>query len=586
MKFFPCVLILAFISLSQDSKGADAARQLNALFDAAWNTDLREDPLSATYLGVHDYDHLWPDASHAAIARRESTNAATLRQLRDIDRLQLSTADQLNYDLFEREFRDRLAAQPFKPYLYAILSRDGLHTLSETAEQLPFATVRDYDNWLARLRNLDGYIEQNIALLKTAIAEKRMQPRAVLDRIAEPLSKLATAAPQENPFYAPFTRIPESISKAERTRLAAEGRAAVEQIVISAYRRLNEFFLKHYLPAGRQTVGIWDTPNGDAYYRERAAFHTTATLTPEKIHEIGLKEVARIRGEMDRVIAQVGFKGSFPEFLAFLRTGPQFYFKNPDELFNAYAITAKRIDPELVKLFGRLPRTPYGVRPIPATSAPNTTTAYYQGPAIDGTRAGYFYVNLYLPEVRPKYEIEALTSHEAVPGHHLQIALAMELEGLPQFRRNAGYTAYVEGWGLYSEGLGDELGLYKDPYSKFGQLTYEMWRAIRLVVDTGMHFKHWTRQQAIDYFKANAAKTEADIVNEVDRYIAWPGQALAYKIGQLKILELRREASDQLGAKFDIRAFHDTVLGSGAVPLDELEKIVRAWIESELATPA
>ncbi len=281
---------------------------------------------------------------------------------------------------------------------------------------------------------------------------------------------------------------------------------------------------------------------------------------------------------MDKIIREVGFQGSFAEFLDFLRTDKRFYYATPDELFRAYAVLAKQIDPELVKLFKRLPRTPYGVRPIPATSAPNTTTAYYQGPALDGSRAGYYYVNLYRPEVRPKYEMEVLTLHEAVPGHHLQISLAQEQDDLPPFRRNAEHTAYVEGWALYTESLGDRLGLYKDPYSRFGQLTYDMWRAVRLVVDTGIHAKHWTRQQAIDYFKANAAKTEADIINEVDRYISWPGQALAYKIGQLKILELRGEAERQLGARFDIRDFHDEVLRNGAVPLDVLEKQIRSWI--------
>ncbi len=374
--------------------------------------------------------------------------------------------------------------------------------------------------------------------------------------------------------------MPESIPAAERARLLAAGKAAIESVVIPAYAKFEKFFRERYIPASRKTDGIWDTPDGLKFYEERTRFHTTTNLTPEQIHQIGLKEVARIRAEMDKVIREVGFKGSFAEFLEFLRTDKRFYYDTPDELFRAYAVLAKQIDPELVKLFKRLPRTPYGVRPIPATSAPNTTTAYYQGPALDGSRAGYYYVNLYRPEVRPKYEMEVLTLHEAVPGHHLQISLAQEQDDLPPFRRNAEHTAYVEGWALYTESLGDRLGLYKDPYSRFGQLTYDMWRAVRLVVDTGIHAKHWTRQQAIDYFKANAAKTEADIINEVDRYISWPGQALAYKIGQLRILELRAEAERQLGAKFDIRDFHDEVLKNGAVPLDVLEKQVRHWISS------
>ena len=573
-----CFAALTFLPVVCVAAG-QGSQALHQLFDESWERDVRENPLAATYLGDHRYDARLPDLSPAAIARRDAEDAQTLERLHAIDRNGLSAADQLSYDLSEHDYRARLATKPFKDHLYQILSRDGLHTLSETAELIAFDSVRDYESWVARLRAIGPYIDQSIALLKIAIREKRTQPRVVLDRIVQPLATLSSAKPEESAFFEPFKRMSASIPQAQRTQLAAEGRAAVEQVVLPAYRRLDEFFRKQYLPAGRTTVGIWDTPDGDAFYGERAAFHTTTSLTPQQIHEIGLKEVARIRGEMDRVIEAIGFKGSFEEFVQFLRTDPRFYYETPEELFSAYATTAKRIDPELVRLFGKLPRMPYGLRPIPATSAPNTTTAYYQEPALDGLRAGYYYVNLYRPEVRPKYEIEVLTVHEAVPGHHLQLALAMELEGLPTFRRKAGFTAFVEGWGLYSESLGEELGLYQDPYSKFGQLTYEMWRAVRLVVDTGMHYKHWTRQQAVDYFKANAAKTEADIVNEVDRYIAWPGQALAYKIGQLKFLELRREAEAKLGSKFDVRAFHDVVLGSGAVPLDTLEKIVRAWEE-------
>jgi uncharacterized protein (DUF885 family) len=396
--------------------------------------------------------------------------------------------------------------------------------------------------------------------------------------VAPQFAVLIKPGAEQNPFYEPFKRMPDSIPAAERAKLQAEGKAAIDGVVIPAYSKFEKFFRERYIPASRKTDGIWDTPDGIKFYEERARFHTTTNLTPEEIHQIGLKEVARIRAEMDKVIKEVGFKGSFAEFLDFLRTDKRFYYDSPDELFRAYAVLAKQIDPELVKLFKRLPRTPYGVRPIPATSAPNTTTAYYQGPALDGSRAGYYYVNLYRPEVRPKYEMEVLTLHEAVPGHHLQIALAQEQEDLPAFRRNAEHTAYVEGWALYTESLGERLGLYKDPYSRFGQLTYDMWRAVRLVVDTGIHAKHWTRQQAIDYFKANAAKTEADIINEVDRYISWPGQALAYKIGQLRIQQLRAEAERQLGPKFDIRDFHDEVLANGAVPLDVLETQVRGWI--------
>ncbi len=304
-------------------------------------------------------------------------------------------------------------------------------------------------------------------------------------------------------------------------------------------------------------------------------------MTPDEIHRVGLNEVKRIRGEMQEIISEVEFEGSFADFLLFLRTDPRFYFDNPDDLYEAYLATCKRIDPELVTLFGVLPRMPYGLKPIPDSIAPDTTTAYYSQPAADGSRAGIYWVNLYKPEVRPKYEIEVLSVHEAMPGHHLQIALQQELEDIPNFRRFNGFTAFVEGWGLYSERLGYDLGLYKDPYSRFGQLTYDMWRAVRLVVDTGIHYKGWTRRQAIDFFKDNAAKTEHDIVNEIDRYIAMPGQALAYKIGQQKIIALRERAERQLGESFDIRAFHDELLGAGALPLDILEQRMDTWLASQ-----
>jgi prolyl oligopeptidase len=328
-------------------------------------------------------------------------------------------------------------------------------------------------------------------------------------------------------------------------------------------------------------VGVGSLANGKALYEFAAQRFTTTNLTPQQIHDIGLAEVARIRAAMEEIITEVGFDGDLQAFNEFLRTDPQFYYDNADDLYDQYRVISKRIDPELVKLFGRLPRIPYGVRPIPEQIAPDTTTAYYMPPAADGSRAGYYYVNLYRPEVRPKFEMEVLSVHEAMPGHHLQIALARELEGLPMFRKIGGATAFVEGWGLYSERLGYELGLYQDPYSRYGQLVYDMWRAVRLVVDTGMHYLGWSRQEAIDYFMANAAKTEADIINEIDRYIGWPGQALAYKIGQLKILELRARAEQELGDRFDIRAFHDHLLGAGALPLNLLEQRMNTWMADD-----
>jgi prolyl oligopeptidase len=367
----------------------------------------------------------------------------------------------------------------------------------------------------------------------------------------------------------------------DQERLTATAQQVVRDAVIPAYQRFATFFRDEFLPKCRESIGIWDTPDGLAFYDNRAGYHTTTALSAAEIHEIGLKEVARILNEMQTIMDRVRWKGSREAFFEFLRTDPQFYFKDPDDLFRAYVYTTKMIEPELPKLFGKLYRAPVGVKPIPMATAPNTTTAYYNGPSIDGRRAGYFFANLYRPEVRPKYEIEVLTAHEAIPGHHLQIAIAQEQGDLPNFRKFSYITAYVEGWALYSERLGFDLGLYKNPYSHFGMLTYDMWRAVRLVVDTGIHAKKWTRQQAIDYFKANAPKTEADIVNEIDRYIGWPGQALAYKIGQLHILELRAKAERTLGARFDIRAFHDMLLEGGALPLEVLTQRVDQWIAAQ-----
>ena len=384
-------------------------------------------------------------------------------------------------------------------------------------------------------------------------------------------------SPENSPFYRTFLEIDNSISLEDKKLIQDKAIAAIKDNVIPSYLKLYNFFNNEYLPNCRDSIGIKNIPNGKLYYKFLAKKFTTTSLTPTEIHNIGLSEVKRIKSEMQDIIKEVKWQGTFKEFLDDLRSNPKFYYETSEELFEAYLATSKRIDPELVKIFKVLPSMPYGLKPIPIESAPDTTTAYYQRPAADGSRAGYYYVNLYRPEVRPKYEIEVLSVHEAVPGHHLQIALAMELD-LPNFRKYGGITAFVEGWGLYSESLGYDIGLYKDPYSRFGQLTYDMWRAIRLVVDTGMHYFDWTRQDAINYFLNNSAKTKQDVMNEVDRYINWPGQALAYKIGQLKIQELKDKSKDELGARFDIKDFHHEILKRGALPLDILEEYINQWI--------
>ena len=566
---------------------ATTAARLHELFESEWERGLRENPLLATYLGDHRYDDRWPDASSGALAKSHAGDVAVLETLRSLPTAQLNGEDPLNKELFGRMYQDSVDAYAWGLQFLPMNQRDGVQTAADLAELIQFATVTDYTNWIARLDGLGTYVDQTIALMREGMRRGLVQPRVIMQRVPDQIARQIVADPTTSPFYRPFREMPAAIPAAEQERLQAAARDTIQRNVVPAFERLKTFVVDEYLPATRDTVGIWDTPGGGDWYQKRIAWFTTTDLTADQIHELGLKEVARIRGEMQKIIQQVGFQGSFQDFLQYLRTDPKFRYTDPEQLLEAYRATAKQIDPMLPQYFGRLPRMPYGVRPIPMESAPDTTTAYYQGPALDGTRAGYYYVNLYKPEERPTYEIPVLTIHEAVPGHHLQIALAQELGSLPKFRRDFEATAFVEGWALYSESLGEEMGLYEDPYDKFGQLTYEMWRAVRLVVDTGMHHKRWTRDQAIQFFKENAAKTELDIVNEVDRYIAWPGQALAYKVGELKIKQLRAEAAAKLGPAFDIRQFHDVVLGSGPLPLDVLEANVHRWIrERAAAAPA
>jgi uncharacterized protein (DUF885 family) len=585
LKALACSTLVVLGGGAQIAHAAPAtADELNKIYDAEWQRMVRQSPTLATFAGDNRFNDRWPDWSVAAIEAANRDDLAALAKLKQFDVSALAPADRLNYDIVVSEFERNTASFGFKPYVYWINHQDqsSLQTANEIAEITPFDTIKDYENWIGRLRGFGTYLDQGTALLQIGIREKRTQARVIMERVKSQIAAQRVTNPEDSPFYEPIKKMPATIPAPEQARLAAAGRAAIAEVVLPAFARFDKFFANKYLPACRSIVGVSATTDGAAFYRNRIAYHTTTNLSADEIHAIGLKEVARIHGEMDKIIASVGFKGDFQAFAKYLRTDPQFTYRNADDLYRGYAVIAKSIDPNLVKLFGKLPRTPYGGRPIPATSAPNTTTAYYQPLSSDGARPGYFYVNLYKPEARPKWEMEVLTAHESVPGHHLQIALQLEQgASQPMIRRMAGYTAYVEGWALYSESLGSDLGLYTDPYSKFGQLTYDMWRAVRLVVDTGMHAKGWTRQQAIDYFMANAPKSELDITNEIDRYISWPGQALAYKIGQLKILGLRAEAKAALGDKFDIREFHDTVLATGAVPLDVLERAIHAWIAAK-----
>ncbi len=581
MKF---LIILAFlllnfsIVLAQQSTQNDSTKQLYALFNTEWEYNLRENPTFASYLGDKRYNDKWEDQTLAAIERRHRHNSEVLEKLKKIDSSQLSVSDRLNYDLFQKDYEESVERFQFKQFLLPVSQQGGIQTQDELAQFLRFQTVKDYEDWIARLNAFPVLMEQTLDLMREGKRQNLMLPRVVMQRVPAQIDKQITATAEESPFYAPFKKFSNDISEAEQTRLKNLAKESINGKVIPAYKNLKSYFEKEYLPASYEGVGVWQRADGAKFYEFLARSYTTTAMTPKEIHDKGLSEVARIRAEMEKIKTQVGFKGSLPEFFNYLRTDEKFFYKTPEELLNGYRAISKRIDPEIVRIFRTLPRMPYGVVPIPDNIAPDTTTAYYYSPAADGSRAGLYYVNLYKPETRPKWEMMALSIHEAVPGHHLQIGLQQELGDVPNFRKFGGYTAFSEGWGLYSEYLGEELGLYSDPYDKFGQLTYEMWRAVRLVVDTGMHYFKWDRQRAIDYFKANAAKTDQDIVNEIDRYISTPGQALAYKIGELKIKELRQKSKTQLGEKFDVKDFHDVVLLSGAVPLDILERNVEEYI--------
>jgi uncharacterized protein (DUF885 family) len=571
----------------------DGERPLRALLDDDWKYWMTEYPEAATAVGYPGQDARWTDYSPAAVTAREEHLRQTLARLNGVDRARLSPDDQLNFalylDLIETAVRglefgnDAIPIRSVIPHnlLMPMNQLEGLQQdIPRTIALMPSATTADYDNIIGRLEGVPAIVDQTIAWMEKGLSQGLTPTRIAVRGLPGQVEGQIVADPMRSPLLAAFSSWPASIGEPDRTRLTERAVAAYTSAVKPAFTKLRDFLVKTYLPGCRETTGASTLVKGVAMYDYNIRWHTTTPQTPGEIHAIGQAEVKRIRAEMDQVMARAAFKGSFDDFKRFLRTSPQFFFKDAGALVTAYRDVAKRADPALARLFGTLPRTPYGVLPVPDAIAPSQTTAYYEPGAPDAGRAGNMYANTYKLDSRPRWEMEALTLHEAVPGHHLQIALAQELQGLPEFRKHSSYTAFVEGWALYAESLGDEMNFYRDPYSKFGQLTYEMWRAVRLVVDTGLHSMGWTRQQAIDFFLANTAKTEQDITVEVDRYLVWPGQALGYKIGQLKIRELRGKAERHLGPKFDVRRFHDTVLLQGAIPLDVLEGRVAQWMAS------
>jgi uncharacterized protein (DUF885 family) len=562
---------------------------LNALFAEEWEFRLREDPILATRSSDSRYNDRLPALNEADFERRAAVARSFLERLHAIDPQTLPADAALNYLLFERSLQSTLTEYGFQLYRMPLTKLTGPHTdLPDLLDVTPFNNLTDYEAYLARLQAIELYLSQHIDLLRIGMKTGLVPALVAMQGIEEALTEHLPADPTSSPFYKPFERFPAGISHPEAQQLAAVGQAVIQSVVIPAFQALRDFIVQEYLPACRVEISAASLPNGRAYYDYCVRRYTSLALTPEQVHATGLDEVRRIRAEMEAVIRETGIHVKdgvvdFQAFLKFLRTDPRFYATTPEALLKRVALILKRMDGELPRLFKTLPRTPYGIRETPAFIAPRSTSAYYFLPSGDLSTAGFYYVNTYDLSSRPLYEYEALSFHEAVPGHHLQLALQMEMPTTPTFRRFLDMTAFIEGWALYAERLGLEVGFYSDSFSNFGRLIFEMWRACRLVVDTGMHALGWSRQQAIDYMAANTALSHLNIVNEIDRYIAWPGQALAYKVGELAIRSLRQQAENALGSRFDRREFHDILLAEGALPLDVLEARIKDWIHSQTA---
>ncbi|MDA9611393.1 DUF885 domain-containing protein [Gammaproteobacteria bacterium] len=548
-----------------------------------WEQNLKDSPIFASILGNKNFNQDIASNSIEEFVKNKAKLQKDLVNLNSFNYEKLNTDNKLNYKLKRISLNNSIEAAQYPSYYMSLNQRGGVQSYYETGDRLVYESKQDYEDWLIRLSKYADNIANTKTNIEEGLKKGYTQPQLVTRQVILQINNILNSEIEDNPYLKIFLTADNSFfNEGEKEDLINRATLLIKSQIIPAYVDLNNFLKNNYLPNSRSSIGLNGVPGGDKWYEYAARYHTTTNLTPDEIHDIGLREVLRIRKEMEQIITNLEWDGDFKSFLNYLRTSPRFYYDNPEDLLNAYLIMAKTIDPLLPKIFKVFPRAPYGVIPIPAESAPYTTTAYYNSPAKG--RPGYFYANLYKPESRPKYEIPVLTVHEAVPGHHFQISIAQELENVPTFRKYQSFTAFVEGWGLYSEELGEFMNLYDDPYNKFGQLTYDMWRAIRLVVDTGMHYKNWSRQEAIDLFVENTAKSKLDIENEVDRYIAWPGQALAYKIGQLKMLELRNKAEKELGDKYDIKDFHYELLKRGSLPLDILEDYINDWIEVSLSS--
>lgn len=575
-----CIIVMLVVVLG-GWRQMSSAETLDSLFADYWEFQMRQSPMWATYLGDHRYDSLLPDASLAAVQAEEKALRDFQSRLAAVRKAGGVGHDTLNADLFGREIDDRLEDFGYREYLMPLTQQGGPHIeIPELVNYHPFATVQDCENYIRRLHAIPAYFDQTMANMREGMRIHLVPAKITVEKALPQIDVHVVADPRQSVLAEPVGKMGADIPDSAKTRLADSIVAAIRTDVVPAYAKLALFVRGEYLPACRDTVGILALPDGKQRYRHLARHYTTTQLSPEMISNLGQHELSNIRAEMQEIMASVGFTGTLRQFADSLRHDPRFHYTSAESLVAGFKTILKRMDAKLPLLFGRLPRASYSFREMEPYRAASAPDAYYYSAPDDRSRPAYFYINTYEPTMRPKYTMEALAYHEAVPGHHLQIAIQQELTGLPQFRRHGGYTAFVEGWALYSEQLPKEVGFYADSYSEFGRLTFDAWRAVRLVVDPGIHYFGWTREQAIDFFKENTALSELNIISEVERYIASPGQALAYKIGQLKIQELRANAEKELGDRFDRRAFHDELLSDGALPLDLLQTKMERWLMS------
>jgi len=574
-------ILLCFASFGCCNDSNSATKQLYKLFDEQLEFSLRENPVFATSYGDHRFDDKLAQVSLEDVERRNKQAEIFLAALKSIDRRQLSQKDKLNYDLAKRLLEEGIKWFELQSYLMPIDQMGGFYTgFARLSENLSFKTVQHYENYIKRLNAFKSYTEQHLGIMRIGIKEEMVPPKVILRQIPQSIESLIAQDINESVLYEPFKNFPPAFNQSQVEQLHSKGKQAIQEVVRPAYKKILEFVTDEYIHAGRDEISIYGLPNGGEYYRQSIRDYTTLELSPETIHEIGKSEVARIKKEMMELIERTDFKGNFKEFKNYIQTNKRFRADSAEEMLMQVAWIMKKTDGELPKFFKVLPRMPVGIKKVPSYTEATSPIAYYSSPSLDKTRAGFYYVNTYDVINKSLYNLTATTLHETNPGHHLQIALAHEINDVPLFRRMAGFTAYTEGWALYAEQVGEEMGIYEDEYSRFGKLDNDMWRACRLVVDTGIHHFGWPRQKAIDYMLENTSLDKDNVIVEVNRYIAWPGQALSYKIGELKILELRKKAEKQLVGKFDIREFHNVILRQGALPLDILQQKVEQWLSS------